>query len=293
MACVSPLLAYRDKNGEMRFLNRDKWNIFTAEKMFGVKNVFFVPCGKCVACRLAKRKEYAVRCAMEAKEYGDNNCFITLTYDEEHNKGYLIKRDLQYFFKKLRNKGFKFRYFACGEYGSLNNRPHYHAILFGFRPTDLKLLATSETGQPLFNSDLISEVWNKGLISVQNFAPEVASYVAGYVNKKLEVNNSFLLMSKKPGLGYKYMLDHVEQLKDDDLIVDDFGSIKKAYTPRYFNRMCENLGIDLTYNKQRRLEVMSDAIASEMLLFGKTREDLLIAKKSQYERKERSLKRTL
>lgn len=277
----------------MTFLSRDKWSIAEAEKFFGRENVFFIPCGRCSACRLAKRKEYAVRCAMEAKDYGDNCSFITLTYDEYHNKGYLIKRDLQYFLKKLRNKGYKFRYFGCGEYGSLNQRPHYHVILFGYRPLDLHFEANSETGQPLFSSKEVSDIWSKGLCTVQNFAPSVASYVAGYVNKKTGDHDGFLLMSKKPGLGYNYLVKNKDKLLENDVVCDDFGSIKKVIAPRYFSLICDKFGIDRTYSQQRRLECMSEAIAGEMLLFGKDRESLLLSKAKDFKAKERRLKRTL
>lgn len=293
MSCTNPLLAFRKSDGSLEFLNRDRWSIYEAERYYGKENVFFIPCGKCSACRLAKRKEYAVRCAMEAKEYGDNCCFITLTYDEYHNKGYLLKRDFQYFLKKLRNKGYKFRYFGCGEYGSINNRPHYHIILFGYRPKDLKVIGESETKQKLFTSEEISTLWNKGLVSVQNFEPGVASYVAGYVNKKIDDKGGFLLMSKKPGLGFNYLMKNKDKLLEDDCIHDDFGSLKKVIAPRYFSQLCDRFGIDRTYSSEKRLEVMSEAIAGEMLLFGKDRESLMKQKAVIFENRERRLKRTL
>ena len=277
----------------MNFLNRDKWSIADAEKYFGKGNVFFIPCGKCAACRLAKRKEYAVRCAMEAKEYGDNCCFITLTYDNDHLKTWLCKKDLQYFFRKLRRLGHKFRYFACGEYGSSTGRAHYHAILFGYRPSDLKHIGESETKQPLFTSKEVVDTWSKGLITVQNFSPEVASYVAGYVNKKIGDHDGFLLMSKKPGLGYKYLMEHKDKLLENDVIVDDFGSLKKCIAPRYFSQLCDRFGIDRTYTSQKRMEAMQEGIAGEMLLFGMEREELCARKCDEYKRKERSLKRAL
>ena len=235
MSCTSPLLAYRKDKGGIAILNRDIWNIYEAERYFGKENVFFVPCGKCSACRLAKRKEWAVRCAMEAKEYGDNCSFITLTYEDlSVIKGHLVKKDLQGFIKKLRNKGYKFRYFGCGEYGTLNGRPHYHIILFGYRPKDLKLFSTSETGVEMFTSKELDEVWNKGLVVFQNFSPDCASYVAGYVNKKIGENDGFLLMSKRPGLGFEYLIDHGEQFLKNEVVCDDFGNLKKVIAPRYF-----------------------------------------------------------
>jgi hypothetical protein len=66
-----------------------------------------------------------------------------LTYDDEHlpPNNSLLKKDLQKFFYKLRQKikPIKIRYFAVGEYGSnKTKRPHYHIILFGYVPKDLE-----------------------------------------------------------------------------------------------------------------------------------------------------------
>lgn len=293
MSCNSPLLARRCPDGSLQILNRDKWSIFEAESYFGKRNIFFIPCGKCSGCRLAKRKEYAIRCAMEAKSYGDNVSFITLTYDDEHNKGYLVKRDLQGFLRKLRRLGYKIRYFACGEYGGLTLRPHYHVVIFGYFPKDAKLFNESSTGFPVFRSSEVESVWKYGFVTIQHFTAECAGYVAGYVQKKIGDDKSFLLMSKKPGLGYQYMVDHAHTLVNDDFVCDDFGNIKKAKSPRYFDRVAEKLGIDMTYTKEKRLEAMEISQAGEMMQYGVEREVLLKRKAEVNDKKERKLVRQL
>ena len=93
-----------------------------------------VPCGKCIGCRIAKRKEWSLRMLHELT-YHPQSSFITLTYDDYHlpSDNSLKKRHLQLFIKRLRkNLGERrIKYFACGEYGGQTMRPHYHAILFG------------------------------------------------------------------------------------------------------------------------------------------------------------------
>ena len=64
----------------------------------------------------------------------EDNCFITLTYDDENIPwdGSLNKQHFQAFMKRLRwhNKEKKIRYFHVGEYGEQLSRPHYHALIF-------------------------------------------------------------------------------------------------------------------------------------------------------------------
>ena len=83
----------------------------------------------------------------EAKLHKEN-CFITLTYNNNNLPKYksLVKKELQDFFKRLRKKyGEGIRYYACGEYGPKGKRPHYHAIIFGWKPKDLKYFKENET----------------------------------------------------------------------------------------------------------------------------------------------------
>ena len=88
-----------------------------------------IPCGQCIGCRLDHSNEWASRCMLEMKKY-DKNCFLTLTYDEEHvpQSWYcdlethkekisltLQKKDFQLFWKRLRHNFFKFFCLAIGQ----------------------------------------------------------------------------------------------------------------------------------------------------------------------------------
>lgn len=85
------------------------------------------------------------------------------------------------------------RYFACGEYGSRTHRPHYHIIIFGWKPSDAKLLKIYK-GRPVYTSDQIKSCWTQavngrkqslGFSSFSDVSPFVAKYVARYVTKKM------------------------------------------------------------------------------------------------------------
>ena len=94
-----------------------------------------VACGKCPACRVRRSSDWTLRLSHEYSLHEHKGIFLTLTYDDKHIPTFqsVIKKDLQDFIKRLRKKIYprKIKYFACGEYGSKNNRPHYHLILFG------------------------------------------------------------------------------------------------------------------------------------------------------------------
>lgn len=188
-----------------------------------IREFIEIPCGKCHECRLAYSRRWADRCMLEA-QYHNENCFITLTYDDEHipnDYGFdpitgerrrfnsLKKEDLQKFFKSLRNALNEIpkekrdgkqrywhegdpdfvpvRYLACGEYGSKTSRPHYHIILFGWHPpeTDIVPIGKNELGQDYYGSATLSKAWDKGFHVVGECDWNSCAYVSRYVTKKM------------------------------------------------------------------------------------------------------------
>lgn len=145
-----------------------------------------VPCGNCIGCRLDRSKSWAIRCVHEASLY-ERNCFITLTYSDEHlpAHGTLVLRDFQLFMKRLRKEfGSGIRFFHCGEYGARYGRPHYHACLFNFRFNDL-VPWQNKGGITLYRSAKLEELWPQGFSTVGEVTFESAAYVARYIVKKV------------------------------------------------------------------------------------------------------------
>lgn len=183
MACFHPLKAWRGRragpSGKCRI-------VFERSKSCGV--ALELPCGQCIGCRLEHSRQWAVRCMHEASLHAEN-CFVTLTYSPEHlpENGSLVKRDMQLFWKKLRERfpERRLKYFQCGEYGEVTRRPHYHACIFGFDFPDRVLFKKSPSGSSLFLSSLCSEVWGLGATTVGDVTFESAAYVARYVVKKV------------------------------------------------------------------------------------------------------------
>ncbi len=186
----------------------------------------------------------------------EDNCFITLTYDQENlpNDGSLNKLHFPIFIQKLRRKTkTKIRYFHCGEYGEKLSRPHYHACLFGHDFAD-KELFQSKNGNDLYTSELLNKTWDKGFATTGNMTFETAAYTARYCMKKItgdaaldhyevfdtltgeihQIEPEYTTMSRRPGIGKTWYDKYKTDLfPEDECIID--GRIMKP--PRYYAKI--------------------------------------------------------
>lgn len=145
-----------------------------------------LPCFQCIGCRLERSRQWAMRCMDEASLY-DKNCFLTLTYDDDHLPPdmSLNVSEFQNFMKRLRKRfGAGIRYYHAGEYGERTQRPHYHAVIFN-HDFDDKILLTVRNGHRLYTSAELQNLWTKGYSSVGDVTFDSAAYVARYVMKKV------------------------------------------------------------------------------------------------------------
>ena len=219
-----------------------------------------IPCGQCVGCRLERSRQWAVRCVHEASLHEDN-CFITLTYNNESlpEDGSLNKKHFQDFMKRLRKKykNKKIRYYHCGEYGDKNFRPHYHAIIFGLEFDDQKLF-TVNNGEKLYTSEKLEKLWPFGFSTIGTVTFESAAYVARYVMKKVNGKNAknhyervdsntgeiyslvpeYNTMSRRPGIASGWF----DKYKDDVYPSDNIHLREKTFRPpKFYDKMYEHL----------------------------------------------------
>lgn len=190
------------------------------------KQDMVVPCGKCAFCAATRRSDWATRIEYESRLHLVKK-FITLTYANPHltweyGNPQLVKSDLQKWFKRVRKAGFKFRYYAVGEYGSRTYRPHYHVLLFGDVP-----------------DDVIGEAWSFGQVHIGTVTQASIMYCLGYITNKnwTHLHNRvppFSLMSRKPGLGHNYlskdMVEWHRSGRKNYVLVDG----AKRHLPRYY-----------------------------------------------------------
>lgn len=217
-----------------------------------------LPCGGCISCRINYSENWALRCLHELQTH-DTGCFLTLTYAPQHVptyrdnndiecQGTLDKTHFQKFINLLRyHSPNPLRYFYCGEYGEKLSRPHYHALIFGFKPTDLEQFG-SKKGIPLYTSPQVSDIWGKGYVTVSDLNYYSAAYTARYILKKMKGEKSkehyngrlpeFVNMSTDGGIGKKYY----EKYKHDFFMngkcsVEIDGEIKHFAIPRYYKKL--------------------------------------------------------
>lgn len=242
-----------------------------------------VPCGKCVDCKKRRVDSWVFRLQQEHKMHAYAH-FITLTYQTDtvpiSSNGFMTlnRRDFTLFMKRLRKlsgiKGIK--YYAVGEYGTKNSRPHYHAIVFGvddekFYENAWQVKANNRPGKiPI------------GTIDVQPASQNGMAYVCKYLDKKKKIpqhsrddrEKEFSVMSQRLGYNYidpdtvygrrniKYHKDHLDKM------YLTLRSGHKIAMPRYYRDQIysdlekqEQITNIIWKAEQREIEVENKAIS--------------------------------
>lgn len=258
---------------------------------------FQLPCSKCIECRLEYARQWAVRCVHEAKMHPENS-FITLTYSDEHLKSpKLDYRHFQLFAKKLRKKIFadfvgdfgpinwglldktqkkehyekiKIGIFVTGEYGDKTKRPHWHALIFNWRPKDAVPLRTTPRGDQVYKSKTLDALWAYGITELGSVTFESAGYCARYAAKKLIHGNDdthdYHPISKKSShqaIGKRFLEKHWPDIFNHGHVILNDGT--KTSIPRYYEKWLKENQPDawLRYVTELKLERMRNAEEKE------------------------------
>lgn len=262
VACVRPLYAFKDTSSlsetgkpVMRFIKAVNGNKPVSDKY----DILTVPCGQCIGCRLDHSRRWAVRMMHEAQMH-DENCFITLTYNDEHlpADGSLHLDHFQKFMKRFRkvHGDLAIRFFHCGEYGDLHGRPHYHAIIFGYDFPDKKrfrLVSNDTVGEIWYYvSDELQKLWSIngepiGHCLIGEVTFESCAYVARYILKKITGDKAdahyngrtpeYITMSRRPGIGFDFYMKYFRDIYPKDQVVDARGF--KTRPPAYYDKLYE------------------------------------------------------
>lgn len=200
----------------------------------------------------------------EASLY-EQNCFVTLTYNDEHlpDGKSLEYEPFQLFMKRLRRRygSTKIRFYMCGEYGETGDRPHYHACLFNFNFPDRQYFKTTSTGSKLFTSEVLNKLWPYGYATIGEVTFESAAYVARYIMKKVQGKNpltyqeinketgevwyrekEFNHMSLKPGIGRGWYDKYKKDVFPYDHCIVNGVETKP---PRYYYNLLKKENLDM------------------------------------------------
>ena len=196
---------------------------------------------------------------MHEAQLHEENSFITLTYrdDELPENGSLDKSHLQKFWKRLRKRfGNNIRYYGCGEYGDNTFRPHYHACVFNWRPSDGVMFKQTEFGN-LYASQVLDEIWSHGHTTFGEVTFKSAAYTARYVMKKMtgdraddryssvdpttgeiiELVPEFQVSSRRPGIGSKWIeMFRGDVYPFDEVIVNSHPTKPPAFYDKWLEQ---------------------------------------------------------
>lgn len=184
-------------------------------------------------CRISKKRIWSHRIMLEALQYKDN-AFVTLTYDDEKipvtpdGLPTLNPKHLQDWLKRIRKvwEPNKLRFFAVGEYGDTTERPHYHLAMFNYPSCSYGMSRYAKRLNCCPQCDAVRDTWGLGHVFLGTLEDHSASYIAGYVTKKLTAKDDYRLngrhpefarMSLRPGIGAGAMHEVASSLMEFDL----------------------------------------------------------------------------
>lgn len=308
MPCYHPIPAYYSKHVNEETQKR---SLVFNQKEANDDKVVKIPCGNCIGCRLEKSRQWAIRCVHEASLY-ENNCFITLTYNDEHlpwyvgeddltNPGTLELSDYQKFMKRLRRRyGKGIRFYHCGEYGEKENRPHYHALIFNHDFKD-KQLWTIRGDNRLYISEELNSLWvddegkSMGFASIGDVTFESAAYVARYIVKKqtgpaAEAHYDgrkpeYTTMSRRPGIGGAWIQENKNDVYQQGMDAHVVLNGMKLTPPKFYLEKLKNF--DPEHYDEIYLEKSKNTLAKEKESSYdrlKSRETVQLAKLKQLKR---------
>lgn len=294
MACYHPLTAYLSGHQTNNKTGKSYRRVSFKETDEHDRQVS-LPCGQCIGCRLERSRQWAMRCMHEAQLH-ENNCFITLTYNDENypTNGSLTKDHFQKFLKRFRRAiaPAKIRYYMAGEYGTNFGRPHFHACIFGYDFHDKKLHQRTTSGSLIYRSQELEKLWTYGYSSVGDVTFESAAYVARYIMQKqtgrdvdpnhytycdiqtgelIKILPEYNNMSLKPGIG----ADWYKKYKND-VYPHDYVELRgqKIKPPKFYDKLYSKENPyeydQLLHNREKQAKLRPEEHSYERLLVKET-----------------------
>lgn len=271
--CTSPLVAYPSPSGGRPSFVRPPGHS---------GRILELPCGQCLHCRIGREREWSTRLMHEALFYPGLSWFVTNTFAPEFAlpDASVSKETGALYLKRCRHAFGAIRYMQRAEYGERTHRAHYHYALFGPDLTDLRPARRNERGDQLYTSATLEKLWPYGFVEVAPLDAGSARYMSRYLVRSFkgeglrpwdfvspdgvitEREPPFISMSRRPGIGRRYVERYGHELGAGDFVVVDG---RKSPTPGYYHRVLEDLAPALAERlaAQREAFVYSDKAKAE------------------------------
>lgn len=172
--------------------------------------------------------------------------------------------------KRLRKAyPYTIRYFMGGEYGEQDWRPHFHACLFNHDWNDKTYWQTTETGNKLYRSEQLEQLWPYGHSTTGALTFQSAAYVARYCTKvvngdlaedhykrydnlgEYQLTPEYGKMSLKPGIGANWLeLYKPDVYNFDHIIVNG----QECTPPKYYDKLLKREDPELLAELKERRE---------------------------------------
>lgn len=175
--------------------------------------------------------------------------------EEQENLEEIYSNELEDMFgNNSRRKNRKpIRYINCGEYGPKTKRPHYHAVIWNFKPTDLRRFSRDRRGYWLYTSAKINKIWGKGFVIIGDATTESVAYVARYCTKKYARSEEeqekmkrkkqieFIGASSLGFIGYFYWIKFKDMIKrNKGILMKNKGITFLAKIPKAMQKLWKN-----------------------------------------------------
>ncbi len=212
-----------------------------------------------------------------------SNLFVTLTYNDERlpDNGEVCAKDFSRFIKRLRKtQERRISFFGCGEYGEITQRPHYHAVLFNcsFMDRDIGF----DSSRPhVWRSKALADIWGRGMVEGGTVTMASASYVAGYIRKKVKNKDyaranpitgellapEFARMSLRPAIAKRWIEKNWRDVYPRDYVVIDGVEAKP---PRYYDKWMDRAFPEIMDDVRRKRYDEAVDLTNYQLVAGET-----------------------
>lgn len=160
----------------------------------------------------------------------------------------------------------------CGEYGETTWRPHYHAIIFGWRPNDLEEYLTQRNNHMIYTSKTLDKLWKLGECKIGEVTFESAAYVARYcvpmktgdakiwdIETGEYRQQEYCQCSKRPAIALNWLRLYWPEIQDGKTVVRGHES----GIPKYYKRFLSTTWTKGQAHAEQRLAIYQKELAGE------------------------------